>query len=82
MHCSAGVGLTGTFLTLYKLWMDYMVTEKVPIYYTPYCQDSRVTHLSLLPTVVALRRQRCFLVQKKPQYQYVAKCLRSEDTEE
>ena len=76
VHCSAGVGRTGTFLALYKLWMDYMVTEEVLTQVTSYCQDSRVTSLSLLPTVVALRRQRCLMVQRTPQYRYVAKCLR------
>jgi len=61
VHCSAGVGRTGTFLALYKLWNDY--------------NNPQVASLSLLPTVVALRTQRCLMVQKAVQYAYVAKCL-------
>ena len=61
MHCSAGVGRTGTFLALYKLWNDYN-NPNVPI-------------LALLPTVVTLRSQRCLMVQKSIQYCYIAKCL-------
>ena len=73
------MGRTGTFLALYKLWMDYMVTEKVLTHRDPNCQDPRVSSLSLLPTVVALRRQRYSLVQKRSQYQYVMECLRLEE---
>ena len=61
VHCSAGVGRTGTFLALYKLWNDYN-NPNVPI-------------LALLPTVVTLRSQRCLMVQKSIQYCYIAKCL-------
>ena len=61
MHCSAGVGRTGTFLALYKLWTDY--------------NNPEVDSLALLPTVVALRKQRCLMVQKVVQYVYIAKCL-------
>ena len=47
---------------MYKLWLDYM--------------NPNVRELSVFPTVLALRRQRCLMVQKKEQYVYIAKCLR------
>jgi len=61
VHCSAGVGRTGTFIALYKLWQDY--------------QNPNVTSLTILPTVVELRKQRTMMVQRPKQYVYVAKCL-------
>merc|ERR1712037_204542 len=61
VHCSAGVGRTGTFLAVYKLWLDYM--------------NPNVKELSVFSTVLALRRQRCLMVQKKQQYAYIAKCF-------
>ena len=62
VHCSAGVGRTGTFLSVYKLWLDYINPE--------------VKELAVFPTVLELRKQRCKMVQKKEQYAYIAKCLR------
>ena len=56
------MGRTGTFLAVYKLWLDYL--------------NPNVNQLSILPTVIALRQQRCLMVQKKEQYAYIAKCLR------
>ena len=47
---------------MYKLWLDYI--------------NPNVKELSVFPTVLALRRQRCLMVQKKEQYAYIAKCLR------
>ena len=36
----------------------------------------QVSSLAILPTVLALRQQRCLMVQKAPQYVYIARCIR------
>ena len=58
VHCSAGVGRTGTFLAVYKLWLDYI--------------NPNIKELAVFPTVLELRKQRCKMVQKKEQYAYIA----------
>ena len=61
VHCSAGVGRTGTFIAVYKLIEDYFnPKEKV---------------LDPFQTVLEMRRQRMKMVQKPPQYVYIFKCL-------
>ena len=62
VHCSAGVGRTGTYIAVFKLWLDV--------------KDPNVKKLSIKDTVLELRRQRCLMVQKKEQYVYIARCLR------
>ena len=62
VHCSAGVGRTGTYIAVFKLWLDV--------------KDPNVTKLSIKDTVLELRKQRCLMVQKKEQYVYIARCLR------
>ena len=64
VHCSAGVGRTGTYIAVFKLWLDV--------------KDPNVTKLSIKDTMLELRKQRCLMVQKKEQYVYIARCLRYE----
>ena len=64
VHCSAGVGRTGTFIAVFKLVKDYM--------------NSKVKVLDLKKTVLEMRKSRMKMVQKKEQYVYVFKCLREE----
>ena len=64
VHCSAGVGRTGTYIAVFKLWLDV--------------KDPKVKKLSIKDTMLELRKQRCLMVQKKEQYVYIARCLRWE----
>jgi len=60
--CGDGSGRTGTLIAIYKLWIDL--------------EDPDCGSLALLPTVLALRRQRAGLVQNFGQYMIIARCLR------
>ena len=64
VHCSAGVGRTGTFIAVYKLVSDYM--------------DNKIRALDVKNTVLQMRRCRMRMVQQKEQYAYIFKCLRDE----
>ena len=64
VHCSAGVGRTGTFIAVYKLVSDYHDHNKDKI--DPYF------------AVLEMRGCRMKTVQKKEQYVYIFKCLRDE----
>ena len=64
VHCSAGVGRTGTFIAVFKLVKDYM--------------NSKVKALDFKKTVLEMRNCRMKMVQKKEQYVYIFKCIREE----
>ena len=61
VHCSAGVGRTGTFIAVYKLIEDYF--------------NHKVKVLDPFQIVLEMRRQRMKMVQKPPQYVYIFKCV-------
>jgi len=61
VHCSAGVGRTGTFICVDQLMRAV--------------DDLSNTHLDVFWTVYQLRRDRRYMVQSRAQYEYVYKCV-------
>ena len=59
VHCSAGVGRTGTFIAVEQLLRMLKSQDSVDVF----------NH------VYNLRKERCFMVQSEAQYVYVYKCL-------
>lgn len=61
VHCSAGVGRTGTFICVDQLMRAV--------------DDLSNSHLDVFFTVYHLRRDRRYMVQSRAQYEYVYKCV-------
>ena len=89
VHCSAGVGRTGTYIAVFKLWLDLKdpkvrkLSMKDAKFFNFNFQLSwfdhnapKVKKISIKDTVLELRKQRCLMVQKKEQYVYIARCVR------
>jgi len=61
VHCSAGVGRTGTFICVDQIMRSI--------------DSSRTTDVDIFHTVYQLRRDRRYMVQTRAQYEYVYKCV-------
>ena len=76
VHCSAGVGRTGTFIAVYKLTDEYLSSRKRNLDYLDL--QLKKKHLDVYSTVMEMREQRMKMVQRPEQYVYIFKCLRDE----
>lgn len=65
-HCSAGVGRTGTFLTIFFLYQELVELR----------QSGRDDTVSVHDTLLFLRRQRAQLVETEEQYLFIYSFLR------
>ena len=78
LNIISGVGRTGTFLALYKLWLEYnnpackKYKRNIPFLTIIVVGDDWYKQrFAILPTVVALRRQRFKMVQKPVGFQII-----------
>lgn len=61
VHCSAGVGRTGTFLSVYQLYEQFLQAK----------EKGTIFKFSVYDTVLRLRYMRQFMVQTVDQYKFI-----------
>ena len=69
VHCSAGIGRTGTLIALYHLYQDYLDSLLL----------NREFEFSVYDTVIRLRHMRRSMVQTETQYEFIFDFIRNFD---
>jgi protein tyrosine phosphatase len=67
VHCSAGIGRTGTLISIYQIFSEFMKAKK----------NNKKFVFSVYDTILRLRHMRQFMVQTQGQYVFIYQFIHS-----